>query len=317
MLADETHAVHLTAIAVSLTINVGGLAWLNRLKGSGGGGQRWPWERKRLVYWAYITFILLLGCYTDRSYPIQEQLLGVKTYTFCFSLGLIDFYFSETTHVPMQVVLGASLWYSTLFLRQSWVRATLGKDLTHVVSEFGATSLLAELLRFVVSILGVGLTSDLMFSPMHRLMHHSKIYALNHKTHHSYTNKLTSLVLYHGELLDDFLMPITTTLGGYIYHWILMQCGFADQAFSNVVGYLIIFNNILSHAHDVRCASLIVPLPDSLNFAAYHRVHHLNPNANYGLTRPSDMFWDAVLGQDTIMDFAKIAEYDESKPKES
>merc|ERR1712187_674856 len=73
-----------------------------------------------------------------------------------------------------------------------------------------------------------------------------------------------------------------------------------SSAFSNVTGYLIIFNTLLSHAHDTRCARLMAPLPDSLNFVAYHYVHHLSPSNNYGLTEPSDLLWDFVLGVRTI-----------------
>ncbi len=36
-------------------------------------------------------------------------------------------------------------------------------------------------------------------------------------------------------------------------------------------GYLIIFNTLLSHAHDTRCARLMAPVPDGLNFVAYVR----------------------------------------------
>ena len=31
----------------------------------------------------------------------------------------------------------------------------------------------------------------------------------------------------------------------------------------------------------------MAPLPDSLNFVAYHYEHHLSPSNNYGLTEPT------------------------------
>jgi len=71
--------------------------------------------------------------------------------------------------------------------------------------------------------------------------------------------------------------------------------------FSNVSGYLVVCNTLMSHAHDVRCARLMAPLPDSLNFVAYHRVHHLHPSRNFGLTEPSDLLWDFILGVRTIL----------------
>merc|ERR1711871_239753 len=150
-------------------------------------------------------------------------------------------------------------------------------------------------------LVSVGLLSDLIFSPMHRLMHHSLVYKHHHKEHHEYTNQLTSLVLYHGTLLDDFLMPLTTTVGGALYTWLLGYFfGLESEAFSNVSMYLLIFNTLLSHAHDIRCARLMAPLPDTLNFVAYHYQHHLSPSHNFGLTEPSDIVWDKILGVSTI-----------------
>ena len=81
---------------------------------------------------------------------------------------------------------------------------------------------------------------------------------------------------------------------------LLSLVGLQGEAFSNVSGYLVIFNTLLSHAHDVRCARLMAPLPDSLNFVAYHYEHHLSPSNNYGLTEPSDIIWDRILGVSTV-----------------
>ena len=134
---------------------------------------------------------------------------------------------------------------------------------------------------------------------MHRLSHRYG-YKYNHKEHHEYTNKLTALVLYHGTLLDDFLMPFTTTIGGILYVLAANQLGFMADSFSNVTAYLVVFNTVLSHAHDIRCSRLLAPLPDELNFVAYHYVHHLSPANNFGLTEPSDKFWDYILGVKTI-----------------
>lgn len=65
-----------------------------------------------------------------------------------------------------------------------------------------------------------------------------RIYQSNHKEHHSYTNELTALVLFHGTLLDDFLMPATTTLGGFVYVLLLSLVGLEAEAASNLVVYL-------------------------------------------------------------------------------
>ena len=72
----------------------------------------------------------------------------------------------------------------------------------------------------------------------------------------------------------------------------------------------------MSHAHDVRCARLMAPLPDELNFVACHHVHHISPTNNFGLTEPSDMFWDWILGVSTIKKLAvaeRLAEMSRQK----
>ena len=205
---------------------------------------------------------------------------------------------------------GASLWCSTVILRQVFLDAWFGREVDTVVfvTELTPLTPFAEMIRYVFSLLGVGLLSDLLFSPMHRMTHHPRIYKHHHKSHHEYTNKLTALVLYHGQLLDDFLMPFTTTFGGFLYILLLSKVGLEGQAFSNFTGYLMVFNTLLSHSHDIRCARLLAPLPDGLNFVAYHYVHHVSPANNFGLTEPSDLIWDYLLGVKTI---AKLEDFEE------
>lgn len=50
-----------------------------------------------------------------------------------------------------------------------------------------------ELLRFVLLLAPLGITSDLLFSPLHRFMHAK--FPQEHGMHHEYTRSLTSLVL--------------------------------------------------------------------------------------------------------------------------
>jgi sterol desaturase/sphingolipid hydroxylase (fatty acid hydroxylase superfamily) len=218
----------------------------------------------------------------------------------------MDFYFSDVTHVPIQSMLGAGLWCSTVMIRSAWAAQTMGSDLTVIMSEFSLPSILKECLRFIVVIPCTGILADLFFSPMHRWLHSIKTgplaYKKHHKKHHEYTNKLTALVLFHGTLLDDFLMPVTTILGGYLYLYLASLVGLEGSCFSNFSLQLVLYNQLFSHSHDVRCASLVVPLPDSMNFGAYHRVHHLHPSNNFGLTLPSDLIWDRILGVNTILD---------------
>ena len=106
-------------------------------------------------------------------------------------------------------------------------------------------------------------------------------------------------------------MPFTTALGGFLYTILLGKVlGIEGQAFSNLMGYLIVFNTLLSHSHDIRCARLLAPLPDELNFVAYHYVHHISPSNNFGLTEPSDKLWDCLLGVKTI---AKLEDFVEKE----
>ena len=94
---------------------------------------------------------------------------------------------------------------------------------------------------------------------------------------------------------------------------LLSAIGLEAEASSTTTGYLIAMHILMSHAHDTRCARLMAPIPDSVNFVAYHYVHHLNPERNFGLTKPSDLIWDKILRVDTISTL-QDAERD-AKPK--
>jgi len=260
------------------------------------------------VYWAYIVAAIGGSCWMDRCYDAHELFLPMKAYALVFPFGLIDWFFSDNTRMSPRVFLGALLWGSTMWLRIALARKFIGENLTQIVMDFGPMNLAKEMLRFIAAAPICAILSDVIFSPMHRL-EHSILYKQHHKEHHIYTNKINSLVLYHGAALDDFMMPATTTFGYFVYWWLCSKMGIASSAFSNMSEWLILFNTLLSHAHDSRCASLILPVPDSLNFAAYHRVHHLNPTRNFGLTIASDLIWDKILGVTTIeMDSVKAEE---------
>lgn len=318
---DTTHYVQVAAIIIMFIIDVVGLLVINNHKKRSSSinskdnndqkeaklsrGTSWSWREKQDAYWLLIGTLLCINLTLDVFYKIDTTcMLPIKAYVFAFPLGLLDLYFSETSGVPMKVILGASLWCSTVILRNYAVNEWYGHEVSPVmIHHFSPLTIFRELIRYVIMLPIVGLLSDMIFSPMHRLSHHRLLYRAHHKEHHEYTNKLTALVLYHGTLLDDFLMPVTTTLGGFLYTLLVSAVlghGMEGQAFSNVSSYLVVYNTLLSHAHDIRCARLLAPLPDSLNFVAYHYVHHISPSNNFGLTEPSDRFWDAVLGVKTI-----------------
>ena len=288
----STHPVQLGIICGVAFANSAALVLLNKHKRSQHRAPQFSWTTRRNAFWALIATCVTTSCDHLRS----SQML--------------DIYFSDTKGVPLKVMAVASLWCSTVILRQVFLDAWFGRKVDTVVfvTELTPLTPFAEMIRYVFSLLGVGLLSDLLFSPMHRMTHHPRIYKHHHKSHHEYTNKLTALVLYHGQLLDDFLMPFTTTFGGFLYILLLSKLGLEGQAFSNFTGYLMVFNTLLSHSHDIRCARLLAPLPDGLNFVAYHYVHHVSPANNFGLTEPSDLIWDYLLGVKTI---AKLEDFEE------
>lgn len=311
---SSTHPVQLGIICGMAMANTVALCLINRHKRRQQKAPQFSWETRRNAFWALIAVSVTTSSLLDCFFPIDGRvILPIKSYLFAFPLGLLDLYFSDTKGVPMKVLAGAALWCSTVILRQLFVDAWFGRpvDTLVFVTELTPLTPLVEMVRYVVSLLGVGLMSDLIFSPMHRMTHHPRIYKSHHKSHHEYTNKLTALVLYHGNLLDDFLMPSTTALGGFLYTILLSKVlGIEGQAFSNLTGYLIVFNTLLSHSHDIRCARLLAPLPDELNFVAYHYVHHISPSNNFGLTEPSDKLWDCLLGVKTI---AKLEDFVEKE----
>mmetsp|Transcript_941 Transcript_941/g.1553 ORF Transcript_941/g.1553 Transcript_941/m.1553 type:complete len:309 (+) Transcript_941:171-1097(+) len=289
LLSSNTHPIQLTAIAIMATINIVVLFLLNKLKKTQSSAPQLSWEHRRNRFWALIASSVAISIVLDMFFPVDTKImLHIKAYVMAFPLGLLDLYYSETKGVPMKVVVGAALWCSCVILRNFAVDCFLGRNIETIVmlKEFTPLTFVAEVIRYVCMLLGTGLLSYLLFSPMHRATHHSSVYKHHHKSHHEYTNKLTALVIYHGNLLDDFLMPFTTTIGGFIYIWLLSQFGLESESFSNLTSYLLSFNILLSHAHDLRCARLLAPLPDAVNFVAYHYVHHISPSHNYGLTEP-------------------------------
>lgn len=312
--AQQTHPAQWSVLGLLLLVNIYGLLLVNRLKQRGSICNH-TWATKRNSYWAYMIIAAALVCCLDRNFEISEAFLCIRTYAIVFPLGLVDFYFSECQRVDMKVVAGAILWCLTMYLRVSTVSSLIGPGKIAILLDFSTTSLMKEVVRFMIVLMGVGFLGDLIFSPLHRLEHHRLTYASHHKVHHEFTNKLTALVLYHGTLLDDFLMPMTTAIGAVIFAELIHWSGFQVYGSSNLSELLMLFNTMFAHAHDVRCANLMFPLPNYLNFSAYHQVHHLNPGKNFGLTLPSDLIWDKLLGVQTATDPALLAEMEDTPKK--
>lgn len=264
------------------------------------------WGEKRNIYYAYMLSVMAIDCYMNRAFEISYYFIIIKIYALAFPLALIDYYFSDVDKISLSTIVGSALWCSTVLIRLWLVRYLIDVDGTFIVDDFGPLSLGKEYFRFTIAAVGQGMLSDLVFSPMHRV-EHVVGYSKHHKLHHEYVNNLAMPVLYHGTYADDFLMPVTTTFGGLVYMLIAHQFGLAGSTYSNLVDWLIIYNMLFSHAHDVRVANLLLPVPPALNFAAYHRVHHLAPNNNFGLTLPSDLLWDKMLNVQTIRDPVEAA----------
>lgn len=317
MMGLGIHPIHLAVFGLAMGVNIAGVQWTNAIKAKGH-KCHWSWAEKRTVYYAYMLSIMALDCCLNRYFEISYYFVIIKIYALAFPLGLIDYYFSDVDKISMNTIVGSALWCSTVLIRLWLSRRLLGVDGTFIVDDFSLLSLGKEYLRFTMAAVWQGMLSDLIFSPMHRL-EHVFLYAKNHKHHHEYVNKLAMPVLYHGTYIDDFFMPVTTTFGGFMYMMMASCFGMAGSTYSNVVDWLIIYNMLFSHAHDVRVANLLLPVPPALNFAAYHRVHHLAPGNNFGLTLPSDLIWDKLLNVQTIRDpveAAKAMEKDQPEARQ-
>ena len=134
---------------------------------------------------------------------------------------------------------------------------------------------------------------------MHRLAHHPRLYRGHYKEHHEYTNQLTALVLYHGALLDDFLMPVTTTVGGALYILLLSLVGLEERPSQR--------ERLLGDLQHAALPRARRPLRTADGAAArlaqLRRVPLRAPPEPVEQLRPhraSDIIWDRILGVSTV-----------------
>ena len=264
----------------------------------------------RLVLPAH--YVILLSGYAGSvlfDYHAPTSLSWAYTtllaYVIGYAASLLDFSVSHVESMPvMEILPGMALWCSSS-LAVGWFQQHLyGSNSVTVVNPRDLLSLQFlgwQYVTFLVNLLCRGFFTDLFFSPLHRYMHAASHYQTQHKKHHAYVRNLTNLVLYYGTLVDDFLMPLTTILGGLLS--LLLEeatdrTGLLNP--SNLVTTMILTQLPYSHASDRRLASLFCPLPKSLNFIDYHLQHHLEPQSNFGLLVITDMIWDAILGTTTV-----------------
>merc|ERR1712096_38449 len=97
-LAEETDPAHLIVFAIAMLVNLGGLVWCNSVKAKGY-VPALSWGQKRSIYWAYLLFVVVLSCWMDQQWRIHELFWPIKAYALVFPFGLIDYYFSENTHM--------------------------------------------------------------------------------------------------------------------------------------------------------------------------------------------------------------------------
>ena len=82
-------------------------------------------------------------------------------------------------------------------------------------------------------------------------------------------------MLYEGHLLDDYFMAVSNFIGLF-FNGFLCYYFWPSLVITNLSGMLGVINITLLHASDERFGYLIFPLPRSLNFVAYHRIHHVD-----------------------------------------
>lgn len=136
---------------------------------------------------------MVIAICLDFFYPFNPDgniyFLAIKAYVITFPLGILDLYHSNTTVSMTQVILDAMFWCLSVVIRNIFIRSLLGEQVSTTVmvgADENSSYLIIpiELLRYVCYLIGTGLFTDMIFSPMHRLMHHAVIYKGMHKKHH-------------------------------------------------------------------------------------------------------------------------------------
>ena len=159
----------------------------------------------------------------DTYFPPSKSFLGLalittKANASAFSLALLDLSFSSVERISFRSIFGAWTWNATSCVSM-WILCTRfgGCDQMMICSISDLQNparLFMEYFRFVLLLIFSGIITDLVFPPMHRLTHSSRwLYTRHHARHHEYRSRLTSLVLFHGEELDNLLMAACPIVG--------------------------------------------------------------------------------------------------------
>eukprot|EP00285_Hemiselmis_virescens_P014552 CAMPEP_0173393832 /NCGR_PEP_ID=MMETSP1356-20130122/22339_1 /TAXON_ID=77927 ORGANISM="Hemiselmis virescens, Strain PCC157" /NCGR_SAMPLE_ID=MMETSP1356 /ASSEMBLY_ACC=CAM_ASM_000847 /LENGTH=322 /DNA_ID=CAMNT_0014351913 /DNA_START=69 /DNA_END=1034 /DNA_ORIENTATION=- len=298
--ADYYHVGYGAAVYL---VSVASVALINNHRSKHGARSPPPFGWIACAHWAFMLSLMFASMSLDHYFPACVYLIGWKAAANAYAYAALDYWLSTTLRADALNTLKGSLVWQAMFqftlynLRNVWG----GDHLVVRQADASPLTFLGEYGRLGHYLAFAGILTDLIFSPMHRLTHHRKLYKWLHKGHHAATNQLSGLELYRGELADDVMMAGCVTVATYLLCWAMQRTNYTFSLFSNTSWYLNQYFLVQSHASDARVANLLAPLPEALNFAAYHHVHHVDPSLNYGLTLPSDMVWDALLGVRTIV----------------
>ena len=167
--------------------------------------------------------LLFLSIALDSAFPPSRNYIGLvlltaKATASSFALALLDFYFSSVEKISRRCILGALTWTSTACVSM-WLLANVfggceQMKLITLSDLISPATLFTEYGRFLGYLILTGFLTDLVFSPMHRFTHSTRwVYDRLHARHHSFRSRLTSLVLFHGDELDDLLMAACPIAG--------------------------------------------------------------------------------------------------------
>jgi len=307
--------IHLGYVAAIYAVSIIIVSHVNTRRSLGSPSPLPPlsWNYVRACHYSLMIPLIVGSLLLDQFWPSNVYLVAFKAMANSYAIGSLDYIFSQTRKASALACAGGSLlWLSSSFMVQMYLlRNVFGGDASMVrQTSYTPWAFALEWLRTGHYLSLAGIFTDLVFSPMHRLTHHPLIYKRLHKGHHATTTQLSGLELWRGHALDDIIMAATIIVG---FSATMVICtrlglGYAFNPLSNTAWYIYQVYLPYSHASDSRLAALIAPMPEALNFAAYHHVHHQDPSKNYGLTLPSDLLWDTLLGARTIVmpsEFAK------------
>eukprot|EP01060_Flectonema_neradi_P010077 TRINITY_DN1720_c3_g1_i1.p1 TRINITY_DN1720_c3_g1~~TRINITY_DN1720_c3_g1_i1.p1 ORF type:complete len:321 (+),score=42.07 TRINITY_DN1720_c3_g1_i1:52-1014(+) len=256
------------------------------------------------VHYFALFAILFLNLVLDTSYPdISFAWWAVKGFIGAYGIGVIDFYFSEITNVPIsETMVGLSIWVGTYMLANGAVSHWFGND-NFVVNTtndlYDYTFFPSSYARMFLKMALGGFFSDMLFNPLHRLQHHRHGYQHDHKHHHQYTDKLCGLAFFTGTFTDHVIMSCSVALGFmaemYMFHCLGFLHGYMSSGMYHFAWGLATY----AHSHNENLSTMILPIPEEQNFITYHRMHHIDPKCNMGFTKAGDQFFDWLFGQET------------------